>query len=562
MEEETALALMKSLSPSIDFTSVDNDKLSPLLSSSPLVLALAASTVSLYSASLAGSEGTTSSGLQEYLEILSENGPTTPEKMAEVCVRLYVEAAATDLRVGHSFDLMASLSPTHPLPVLLLDHHLSSSFYRLPSLEPPPSLTSQPVQDTSLWAQLKMMVPFGKKSPPPPSPSSLTGVDRLHHLRNSPLLSFRKFSREGFELVELHPQTREEVSQQFLTRTVPQLEKIHLQEAKEVFRTTAWFKNYRKFDESAALIQYRSSLPGVSGAGVLTREAFLLSPLAQRGTYSQYLHTISHYHLISSSIISLLKLADDGFAATQFSHYVQPHLTHLLNLQNHCLSDNDLVMCRYGLAAILSISSPDSAHNIYQLVLEEQKRLFGDRHPAVARTLTDMAGLSFTSEELDKARNLLEEAIKIYSSLSSKSLDSEIKIDHGLALSSLAVVSSCQGEKRKSRDLLEQALNLYQSMPESGEVSVYQRRLVASTLTDLSQAYLSLGQIVLAQKYVELAMLAMPNVYPEGSPETVRTLTVAGAVYALLGDKRESQRVGQEAGKEKAKLEKQQILFM
>lgn len=135
-------------------------------------------------------------------------------------------------------------------------------------------------------------------------------------------------------------------------------------------------------------------------------------------------------------------------------------------------------------------------------------------------------------------------------------------MDCGLALSSLAVVMSCQGERHKSQELLEQALGLYQTVPESGDVSVYQRRLVATTLTDLAHAYLSLGKLVLAQKYVELAMMAVPTLYPDGSKETVRVLSVAGAVYALLGDRRESQRVGQEASKHRAKLQKQQLVFM
>ena len=566
MEKDEALALLQSLSPSTDFSCPDSSNLSPLLSSSPLSLALAAATINMYSASLE-QEGSpqTWSPLEQYLELLAEDtSPSlpSPDQLTKTCLRLYVEAAATDPQVMHTFDLLGSLSPAHPVPASLLYHHLSSSpsssFYRLPPL-PPPTLPTPPSQDMSFWAQLKMMLPFGQKTPS--SPSLLASFDQLHHIRNSPILSFKKYSSEGFELVQLHSEAREELSSQFINKTVPRMERAQLEEARVMFHNTAWFRNCRRFDEEKALVQYRRALPGVSGAGVMMREEFMSSPLATNLTYSDYLHTVSHVHRVSSSIISQLKILDDGFASSHFCRYIEPHLDHLGS--QLALPASDRALCQYGLASVSSVlSSPQEAGALYQSVLEQQRRALGPSHPAVARTLTDMAGLLFAKEDVQGAQELLETSLRIYSSLTPKSASSEVKIDHGLALASLAVVVSCRGEKRRSRDLLEEALSLYQTMPESGEVSVYQRRLVAGTLTDLSHAYLGLGQIVLAQKYVELAMLAMPNVYPQGSSETVRALTVAGAVYALLGDKRESQRVGQEAGKEKARLDKQQLVFM
>ena len=558
LDPELALSLLHTVSSSADFSAADPAKLSPLLSSSSsssLALALAASTVDMYSASLEG-EGSGLSALNEFLDLLSERGS---EDISETCVRLYVEAATvTQPRMLHVFDLLGSLSTSHPLPASLVDRHLSSVFHRLPPLQPP---AIQPpdtptTQDVSFFAQLKMVLPFGNKTSPQ-TPSQQTAFDRLHYLRHCPLLSFKKYSREEFELVQVHAMAADELSKHFLKKTAPLLNEAHVKEAWEVFESTAWFKHYRSFDQDKALASYWSSLPGVSGTGVLTREQFKTAPPGDSLEYSEYLHSISHIHRVISSIVSELKLLDDGFSATQYCRYIQPLLTHLHS--SSPVSDSDRALCLYGLASVASALAPHSALPLYQRVLDAQRATLGQEHPAVARTLTDMASLFFSREDMEGARNLLESALKIHQSLPRSSLTSEMNIDHGLALTSLAVVVSCVGEKRLSRELLEQALGLYQSLPESGEVSVYQRRLVASTLTDLSQAYLTLGQIVLAQKYVELAMLALPSVYPEGSRETVRALSVAGAVYALLGDKRESQRVGQEAGKTKAKLEKRQF---
>lgn len=567
LETDEAMSLLQKLSPSTDFSAVDPHKLSPLLSSTPLALALAASTINLYTASLEQQQTTVEvqpSPLAEYLDLLEDHVQSSPSgDVTAACINLYVEAAATQPRVLHTFDLLGALSFTHPVPVSVVDRHLSSSFYRLAPLDPP-ALPIDPQQDPrnmSYYAQLKMLLPFGNK--PSPAPSPLAGFDRLHYLRQSPLLGFKKYSKEGFELLQLQPMAGEELLGQFLSRSVPLLDHAHLKEAEEVFNNTAWFRQYRTFDGSKSLTQYWSSLPGVAGSGVMTREQFQNSQVRQNLQYSEYLHIISHNHRIVSSIVSDLKLLDDGFFSTQYCRYIQPHLSHL-STSDTIISESDRVMSCYGLASVAAVISPDSAATVelYQSVLEKQQSVLGPNHPAVARTLADMAVLLFAKEDIAGARNLLESALHIYQAISPKLRTAEVSIDYGLAMTSLAVVVSTQGEKKWSQELLDEALGLYQAVPESGEVSIHQRRLVATTLVDLAHAYLTLGQMVMAKKYIELAVMALPSVCPEGSEEMVRALTVAGTVYALLGDRRESQRLGEEAGKYKAKLEKQQLAFV
>lgn len=562
---DEALSLLQRLSPSTDFSAVDSSKLSVLLGSCPLALALAASTVSLYAASLEQQAAATCrpSALTEYLDLLGERMHDSRDVTA-ACLDLYIEAATTQPRVLHAFGLLGALASALPVPASVVDRHLSSPFYRLPPLEPP-VLQDNPEpnpKEMSYYAQLKMLLPFGNNSSP--APSALAGFDRLHYLRQSPILSFKKYSKEGFELLQVQPVASEELSCQFLKRSAPLLDQAHLKEAEEVFNNTAWFRQYRRFDVEKTISQYWSSLPGVAGAGVLTREDFQIATAAgeQCLKYSDYLHIVSHNHRIISSVVSELKLLDDGFASMQYSRYIEPHISHISSSKAISLSDR--VLCSYGLASVASVVSPDSSTTmaLYQSVLDEQQNVLGPQHPAVARTLTDMAGLLFAKEDIVGARNLLESALQIYQTIPPKIRTAEINIDLGVTMTSLAVVVSSQGERSKSHELLEQALGLYQAVPESGEVSLHQRRLVATTLTDLAHAYLTLGHLVMARKYIDLAVMALPTVYPEGSKETVRALTVAGMVYALLGDRRESQRVGEEAGKLRVKLEKQQLLFM
>jgi len=216
-------------------------------------------------------------------------------------------------------------------------------------------------------------------------------------------------------------------------------------------------------------------------------------------------------------------------------------------------------MCSYGLAFIASVTSRDPASTLalYRSVLEEQRSVLGPQHPAVARTLTDMADLLFSLEDTTGARDLLESALQLYRKTPPQARRPDHDLELGLTMSSLAVVASALGEKVCSRDLLENALSLYQSVPAGETVSLHQRRLVASTLTDLAHAYLTLGSLIMAQKYIELSVMAQPTVYPEGSQETVRALSVASLVYSLLGDQGESRRVRDEAGKVQKKIEKE-----
>lgn len=487
---------------------------------------------------------------------------STPDEVTAVCLGLYLEAAATDPRMLHTFDLLGALDPTEPVPASLINRHLSSPFYSLPPEPPTPPESVQ--EEPSFFSQLKQLLSFGNKTPTPALPSLTGGYDMLRFLRDCPLIAFKKYSKGEFEYLQVHSTAARDLSQVFLKRTVPKLEQTHLAEAEEKFHRTAWFKQYRKFDAEKSLSLYHSSLPGVASPGVLTHEQFLSSSHAEAGhlQYSQYLHLLSHRHRVLSSIIAQLKAVDDDFPSTQFCQYSRHHLTHLLQCETLSLADH--ARCSYGRALVASVTSHDTASTLalYRSVLEEQRSVLGPQCPAVARTLTDMADLLFSLEDITGARDLLESALQMYQNTPPQAREPDHDLELGLTMSSLAVVASTLGEKVRSRDLLESALSLYQSVPAGETVSLHQRRLVANTLTDLAHAYLTLGNLIMAQKYIELSVLAQPTIYPEGSQETVRAFSVASLVYSLLGDQRESQRVRDEAGKVQKKIEKQQLVFM
>lgn len=125
----------------------------------------------------------------------------------------------------------------------------------------------------------------------------------------------------------------------------------------------------------------------------------------------------------------------------------------------------------------------------------------------------------------------------------------------------MGIVYSSLGEKEQCRDILERALEVYQTIPADGNITPRQRKRVATTLTDIAHAYLSLGDVDTAKKYIDLAILAQRSLYADAHTELIRTLNVMSVVYALLGDKAESQKVRAEAGKLQNQINTQ-LLFL
>ncbi len=548
------------------------------LQRSPLAIALAASTIKVYRSFL--EKEPTSSPVAEYAELLSASLPPSPllEDVLRASLALYTEAASSNPRVKHTMDLLGSCDMEHPIPAIAIAHHLSHPFYSLPPLTPPPfpSPSTPPeeggVSSTRAYIQqLKAMLPFTNASAPSDvSQSDMADYlqalqDQVPYLRDCPLLTFKKYRKTGVELVSVHSAVRSLLPQLFLKYTAPGLDHAHLKQAEEKFNKTAWFRRYRTFDPSHALQAYHRSLPGLSAAaGVLTESQFekdhyIEPPLPVAiTTYSEYAHCVSHYHRVISSLVGVLKSLGGDVEDMQLKTYLQPQLR--AASRPPFVSESDQLSCSYSLASIEAFLSSTEEYPVavqkLGSVLEQQRAVLGHGHPAVARTLTDMADLKFSLGDAHGARHFLEAAVTVYEKLPMETINKQA-VDIGLALASLGLVLSNLGEKKRSCQLLEQALGHYQVVQEGENVTSTQRKLVASTLIDLAHTYLSLGDITNAKKYIDLANLATHNIYQEAHPETIRALNVMSVVYALLGDKPESHRIRQEAGKLKNQLDTQ-----
>ena len=561
------------------------------LKAQPLFLALAASTIAVYKTFLER-EGEGDSPVARYMEVLKQSLSDRME-LGDAVVHLYIEAAATDPRLRHTFDLLGSCDLQYPVPSSLIGQHLTSSFYSITKedLAPPPSdqvakfqeLTgANQAEDASLVALVKSLLPFlGKK---PPSQEQLAEVleaadDTAYFIRQCPLLAFKKFN-SGFEYIQVHDLAQKWLPCLFLQQTAPEMDKARLAEDEAKFERGAWFRQLRKFDPSKALENYHHTLPGLSAPGVMTADQFKNSPKIDLNSlsagsrlpsardhelsYSEYEHLISHHHRVVSTLHSELKASGGEYRDIQLKKYLQPHL---LALKHHpVLSSTDWLLCEQALVSTDATTLAVEAENYQELVtryedvIARQRKLFGGGSQIVARTMTDLANFKYTHDDVKGAHELLLGSLAILEKVPARLADEEFMFDIGLTYASLAYVYDDFGDKRRCKDLLERALGAYQTLPRDGQVSKRQRKVVASSLTNVAHAYLSLGDILMAKKFADLASVANQNVYVQAHPESIRSMNVSSNIYALMGDKSESIRLRTEAGKIKAKLDSKPLL--
>ncbi len=559
--------------------SVDEDamKLLETLQYHPLAIALAANTIRLYNTMMKDLPAPPNV-LTTYQELLTEHLSTD---VVAAAVELYLEAAVTDERLRHVFDFLGSCDLTRPLPVSVIARHIASPFYKIPpeSLAPPPvdmaiqmqKLTGVDPKNASFWTQLKALLPIGNNVPSTEEIAAVlaTSEDPVSYLRDCPLFRFKAYQWVGFEHMQVHHVSHLSLSLLFTKHTVPKLNSDRLAEEEASFNRSSWFRSYRTFDRQQALENIHRSLPGISEPGVMTRDVFEKCSIApvMIGTmssskdgsvdYLEYQHIVSHYHRIVETLSEEVKAADHDASDTLTRRYLHPHIQHIANYPY--LSETDQMLCEYSKTSIeasLSVSTHQESIAKFEQVLKKQQSLFGSKNQVVARTLVDMGNLCYSVNDLPGAKNYLEGSLKIYESTSSKEATKTFPLEIGAAYSSLALVCSALNEKQRSRELLEQALAAYQTMSPEGVISKRQRKLVSSSLTDVAHAYLSLGDIMIAKKYIDLSIMAHKNLYLEGHPESIRTLNVASIVYSMLGDKPESSRLRGEAGKQQAQLNK------
>ena len=538
---------------------------------SPLTIALAALTTHLYSHFYKSADNTKidiTTIVSDYHDMLKESCDILKEShdnhVFNKVMGLYIEAlCAADSHFLHSLDFLSFCDTDYPIPSTTIKQHLKYPFYKLSSaqssslLEDTPTITPlvPPPSSTSYISLIKSKLPFiGGTSPPlestPVQPLSLP--DLIKSLRLSPFIRSRTIGQ--LELFTVHASCRHHLSNHFLTYTVPRMEEEHLKIAQDYWNKTAWFKKFWSFDSTSSLIKFRSNLPGLKEGKVLTEEQYKL--MTNDISYYQYVHLISHCHRVVNTLTNELKYLSRDPEDLTMRRYIKPHLELVWSNQ---LAERDLLRCQAGLLSIEASFSTvqTSIYNQYCTLLESMREAFGSTHQEIANTLTAMAEIQYYKGDYGSAKELLISAIALHEQTSSHLRTPTQSIDLAASLSTLGLVYASLGERQLCREKLEKALGLFQTIPSDGDIPKKQRKLVATTVTDLGHAYISTGDIISAKKYLDLALIAQRGIHGDDHPEVARTLNVLSIVYSLMGNNSESRNSRKEAGKIQSELLKQ-----
>ena len=382
-------------------------------------------------------------------------------------------------------------------------------------------------------------------------------VDSMRPLLMSPFIRLSTVTDYSTELMHVHHSASAVVRSNFLRNSIPCLEENELGRAREHWNKTAWFRRFRSFDPDGSLVTFRTSLPGIKKSSALTEQLYRQKKggedAANSLSYSQYLHTTSHYHRIATTLRNELKYLSKDIEDMFARKFLLPHVEHVLNqVQHHdLLTNEDALSLETSLLRIRSVlhkaSYKDSLCQFNRL-LASNVQLHGPKHVNTAGLHTILGELHYCNGNYQDAEKALKQAVDIYENITPRIANLEHSTDHAFSLSLLGLVQAVIGNKQLCVKYLEQSLMMYQSIPSDGDITKAQRKVVATTITDLGHAYTMLGDVNSAKKYLDLAVLAQRGIHGDYHPEVVRALNVQRIVFTLMGNNTESRTLGREIG--------------
>lgn len=389
------------------------------------------------------------------------------------------------------------------------------------------------------------------------------------------------------------PIVHEVMSQLFLSTTAPLLEKNFLTQAEERHMNSSWFRRLWQFDPQRALQEYRNSLgestsgekqkfldkketdtmvedkPEIEKRSNVPDLSFLLKDEESTPDLSSYRsiqpqvavkHYQNHISLVLNTIKGVSSVCSQDVQTRTLARLLKPHLDHILT--SNTSKSLEPKSRAHALSAVAAINSAlgnlEASIPSLERAIEIEEEKFGDSSLEVAVTLTRLAEVYSSLENPTKARELLERALGIYDLQRKKSGEYKKPLEFARTMEALGAVYGSLGFKQRSKEFIERSLSYMQASAPISEDEIERRQFaceVASTLTDLGHAYLSVGDAFSGRKMLELAVTGLKNMYGEEHPEVVRALTVLGTAYTMQGNWQEGKKMRREAGKLQAKID-------
>ena len=387
--------------------------------------------------------------------------------------------------------------------------------------------------------------------------------------------------------------------QLFLSKTMYQLEAEYLARAEDKHNTSSWFRRLWSFDPQRTLQEYRNSLGEVSRNEQVTHQDLVVShnevmmppdpavlPPFSGSVVSKLLeedeleikdefrkikpqdatrHCRQHTARVLKTINGVASVCGQDNQTRTLARLIKPHLDHILAAgTSKSLGPKSRAHAISAVASVdTSFGNLESSRGLLEDVLRIETDLYGESSLEVASTVTRLADVYSSLDDQPKCRELLERALQIYESQRKKFGEYKQPLDYARTLSALGATYGSLGFKERSRDYIERAFSFMQSAAPANPDEVETRRFtndVASTLTDLGHAYLSLGETTPARRFLDMALNGHKNIHGDEHPEVVRTLTVLGIAYTMQGDWPEARKVRKEAGKLQVKLDAKPLI--
>ncbi|MGB9177926.1 MAG: tetratricopeptide repeat protein [Pyrinomonadaceae bacterium] len=176
------------------------------------------------------------------------------------------------------------------------------------------------------------------------------------------------------------------------------------------------------------------------------------------------------------------------------------------------------------------------AEPLYQLGLEIDKELLGEKHPNTATSLNNLAELYRVQGRYEEAELLHQQALEIRKKVLAKKHS-----DIAQSLNNLALVYKTQGRYEEAGPLYQQSLEIRK------EVSGDKHPLTASSLNNLAGLYYAQGRYEEAEPLYQQALEIRKEVLGDKHPDTAQSLNNLAELYRTQGRYEDAEPLYQQA---------------
>ena len=177
-----------------------------------------------------------------------------------------------------------------------------------------------------------------------------------------------------------------------------------------------------------------------------------------------------------------------------------------------------------------------AAEPLCQEVLALYKSLLGDHHPSVAGSLNNLAGLYCAQGQYTAAEPLFQEALALR-----QSLLGDRHPDVAASLNNLATLYCDQGQYAAAEPLYQEALSLYKSLLGDRHPSV------AMSLNNLADLYRDQGKYAAAEPLFQEALSLRKSLLGDRHPDVAKTQWNLGVLYQKQGKHAEARALYEQA---------------